>query len=237
MGRRNLVTLAALAVLTGGCTAFVLSQLPGDAGTSTQSGGCFALPDNQCSQCIVANCEQPTASPPVSLAKVCSLDQNSYSSVVEAVTACAEDPTVANNSCEELFVDGGTYAATIDTQAAAESNLLHCITDHCVTSCSECGVETPSCGNDTVPLADAGACGACLDDAMNRPGSACQSWVLAGGCYSYVGGPIATCAVPSGSCNTPDCSGLSAPSTDDNDAGYGLDDCLWQQCGAVCPNP
>jgi len=83
----------------------------------------------------------------------------------------------------------------------------------------------PTCGSDTIDLVEAGACGNCIDQAMNTPGSSCQSYVLQDMCSSYYGGPVAQCAIPSGSCQSADCSDLSAPDAS------ALSKCLWSACG------
>src|SRR5207249_2844638 len=106
--------------------------------------------------------------------------------------------------------------------------------DNCFTACNECNVPVPTCPPDTVTLLEAGACGACIHAAMNTPGSACQPYVLKGGCYEEQSSPIAKCAVPPGQCTAPDCTGLSSPSTSLEDASFSLYSCLWSSCNGPC---
>jgi hypothetical protein len=224
-----------------GCTAFIAAELSSDQGsdsgsdTNTVSSDCFQLVSNQCGSCIESNCEKPNASPPVSLKAVCSLDQ--YGAIVNTVQSCVQDPRFADYNCQNLFVDGGAYASSIDNAPAAENNLQKCINDNCKSSCSECDVPVPTCEEQTINLAEAGACGTCLDNAMNRPNAQCQTYVLQGACYEDPSGAIGTCAPPSGTCTTPDCSGLKTPDTSLDDAGYAFFSCLWQECQGSCPNP
>jgi hypothetical protein len=234
MRLRVAAALTCLALALGGCTAFVAAELAGDQSSGPPLGGCFNLPNNQCGQCIASACEDPNASPPVSLAQICAIDQES--TVVYDVTNCADDPRFANYYCSDLYIDGGTYASSIDTPGQAENNLRHCITDNCVDSCSNCGITVPTCGTDT-PLPEAGACGVCLDQAMNTAGAPCQKWVLQGGCYEDPSSPIGQCAIPAGQCQSADCSGLSSPNPNLVDAGYALFACLWSQCQGSCSNP
>ncbi len=238
MRARVFVVASSFALIAGaGCTAFIAAELSGKQGSDAGPplGDCFQLQNNQCGQCIESSCENPSGSPPVSLAKVCSEDQ--YASIVTEVGSCVSDPRFANYYCQGLIQDGGAYATSIDTAAAAESNLRKCITDNCVKSCSECNVPVPTCGSATIELAEAGACGVCLDNAMNRAGSPCQTYVLQEGCYEDTSGAIAKCAPPSGQCATPDCTGLQTPDTNLVDAAAALYTCLWQQCQGSCPNP
>jgi len=223
---------APLALLAGGCTAFVYSQLSGDQGSPGNEvvGDCYNLPNNQCGACIAQSCEDPNGSPPVSLAAVCSFESPDTYGVQE----CASDPTVGYpDNCSGLFVDGGAYASSISQQSAAENNVKLCVRDHCMKSCRACAPDVPYCNTDSTPLADAGACGACLYNAMNPPNSPCQQALIGSdfGCDTYTASQIAACATPSGpdTCDTPDCSGLSG-----TDAG--LYACLWQQCQDQCPN-
>jgi hypothetical protein len=209
----------------------VATQLTGGNSTTTL-GGCFNLPDNQCGQCIAHNCEAPNGSPPVSLAKICALEM--YSSVQSNVTACATTPSIGSYQCQDSFLEGGAYAPSIDNVSAAESNLKKCIFDNCFTSCSECLVSVLSCSNSTVSLIEAGTCGTCLDNAMNRPNSPCQMPVLQGACYTDPSSPVSKCAAGTAQCAQRDCSGLSAPPLTTDDAGYALYTCLWQQCQAMC---
>jgi hypothetical protein len=226
------ITLGAI-VAAGlvGCTAFVAANLSSTNGTTVHYvGGCFKLQDTTCGQCIANNCENPNdPQRPVSLEKVCQLDQTAI--VISDTQSCSQDPSVSSYECNALFVDGGTYAASIADESAAVNNLKKCITDNCVPSCSRCEVQVPTCGSDTIDLLEAGACGSCIDQAMNQPGGNCQAAMLQNdSCYTYQGGAIATCAVPSGSCQQPDCNVLAT-------ADAGLNACLWQQCGSQCPSP
>ena len=233
MNARAALALVALVAAGASCTAFVAANLSSTNGTVVKSlGGCFQLQDNTCGECIANNCENPNGSPPVSLQKVCSLDQ--YSSLALNVQECVQDPVSGSYQCENVFVDGGTYASVIDTSSAAENNVAKCITDNCFTSCNWCMPQVPTCESDTVTLQEAGACGTCMHNAMNLAGSPCQQYVLAGGCTTTA---IGACATPTGSCGAFDCSGLSAPNKNMDDAGYGLLACLWSQCQAQCPNP
>ncbi len=229
----GLLSLAGLVRAVSGCTAYVLGNLPEmDGSAPTTVGDCFKLTANQCGQCIENSCENPTGSPPVSLKAVCNLDP--YALIIGNAQQCSADPRKANYSCQEMYIDGGTYASSIADKNAAESNLQHCITDNCKTSCSECDIPVPTCQSETIHLPEAGTCGTCLDQAMNPPNSPCQSWVLKGGCYEDSSGAIARCAVPSGTCSTKDCSGLSNPSTSLVPETLGLYQCLWGQCQASC---
>jgi hypothetical protein len=233
MKTRAALALVALVAAGASCTAFVAANLSGTNGNVVKSlGGCFNLTDNSCGECIANNCENPNGSPPVSLAKVCSLNQ--YSSLALNTGECVQNPTPESYQCGNVFVDGGSYASSIDTSSAAENNAAKCITDNCFTSCNWCAPQVPTCESDTVPLLEAGACGVCLHNAMNLPNSPCQQYVLAGGCGT---GAIGACATPTGSCGAFDCSGLSAPDTNLEDAGYGLVSCLWGECQGQCPNP
>jgi hypothetical protein len=233
MKTRAALALVALVGAAASCTAFVAANLADTNGNVVKSlGGCFQLTDNTCGECIANNCENPSASPPVSLAKVCSLEQ--YSSLALNAGECSQNPVPGSYQCENVFVDGGSYASTIDTPSAAENNAAKCITDNCFTSCSWCAPAVPTCESDTVTLLEAGACGTCIHNAMNLPNSECQPYVLAGGCTNSA---IAACATPTGSCGAFDCSGLSAPNTNLDDAGYGLLACLWGKCQGQCPNP
>lgn len=230
------LALTSLAAFGGmRCTLYVATQLPQpEGGVTTTVGDCFDLAANQCGQCIVNSCENPSGSPPVSLKQVCSL--NKYASIVYTVQQCTQDPRRANYYCQDMYVDGGTYASSITDESAAVSNLEHCITDNCVPACSECIVPVPTCGSESVDLPKAGNCGACLDQAMNPPGAACQQWVLKGGCYEDSSGAIAKCAIPAGQCSTADCSGLQNPSSSLVPEAQSLYTCLWQQCSGSCPN-
>jgi len=232
MRRRFHVALGAIAAAAlVGCTAFVAANLSGTSGTVQHYvGGCFKLEDTTCAECIANNCENPDdPSKPVSLQKVCQLDQ--YATVIGDTQECVKNPSVDSYYCNDLFVSGGTYATSIDDESAAVNNVKKCITDNCTASCSRCVVQVPTCGNDTVDLLEAGSCGTCIDQVMNQPGGACQSFILQGdSCYTYQGGPIAACAVPSGSCETPDCGALQA-------ADAGINACLWANCGSTCLNP
>jgi len=234
MRAHHAVIIGALSLAAGwGCTAYVaaeLSSIGGDGGTTV--GDCFDLPSNQCGLCIASACEKPSASPPVSLKQVCTFGTSTE--LPGNVMQCANDPRFADQTCQNLFIDGGTYASSITTQGEAENNVEHCISDNCITSCSECNVPVPTCGS-TTPLVDAGACGVCLDTAMNHPTSPCQAGVLQGSCYEDSTNPIAQCAIPQGQCTTPDCSGLSSPDPMLDDAGYAFYTCLWQQCQGSCP--
>lgn len=232
------LALSVIAMVGAGCTAFVAANLSNTNGTVQHTvGGCFNLADTTCGECIANNCEDPNnATQPVSLQKVCSWD---YSSVKSAAQDCSQNSSINNYNCAEMFIDGGTYATSIDTQQAAENNLRHCITDHCLTSCSRCAVQVPTCGSTTVDLLEAGTCGTCIDQAMNAPGSPCQKYVISQDsvCTEYSSGSVATCAIPSGSCQTADCSDLSSPPANITDAGYAFYSCLWSQCGSQCPSP
>jgi hypothetical protein len=235
MRARVALVIVSLAATGAGCTAFVAAELSGTQGTVTTTlGGCFALADNQCGQCIATSCESPQSTHPVSLKQVCSLDK--YNSIVTTVQQCSQDPRLANYNCQEMYIDGGTYASSIADESAATSNLQHCITDNCATACSACGAQVPTCGSETINLVEAGACGACLNQAMNAPGSTCQPYVIKGGCDEYSGSPIAQCAIPSSSCQAADCSGLKTPSTSLDDAGYALYACLYSACQGTCPS-
>ncbi len=240
-----LVTFAFVALAAGGCTAFIAAELSSDQGGSNDGGtgsetsvsnDCFMLPQNQCGSCIESSCENPNGSPPVSLKAVCNLDQTGE--LVETVQDCVSDPTFSNTDCYELLADAGTtYAASIGSAAAADNNLQKCISQHCAPSCSACEPRVPTCSSQSIALSEAGACGVCLDNAMNPPNAPCQTWVLQGGCADEsTSSPIAECAPPTGQCTPADCSNLQAPSTDYDDAGYGLLSCLWQQCQGSCPN-
>jgi hypothetical protein len=238
LAARTLLALSTLSLLGAGCTAFVASQLSGDSsdGGTTQIGAsCFGITDNQCGECIASNCEDPNATQPVSLAKVCSL--LSADPIMLAVSECTKAPGLDNYECGYMYSDGGTYASSIDTPSAAVNNVEHCITDHCVTSCSQCNVQVHTCGSDTVLLADAGTCGQCLDQAMNLTNGVCQSAALAqsdfGAACSEGAGDIAQCAIAPGQCETPDCSAISSPTTTDP-AVQDLYSCLWQNCASSC---
>jgi hypothetical protein len=232
--RRALMAVAVFGVLGVGCTAFIAASLSGTSGTVQKYvGGCFKLADDTCGQCI-AQCEDPNGSPPVSLEQVCALNQ--YATIISSAQDCSKDPSFSSYSCEDMYVDGGTYAATIDDESAAVNNLKHCITDKCKPSCSPCQVPVPTCGNDTVSLVEAGACGACLDQAMNQPGSKCQPYVLQGTCYESSSTAPAQCAIPAGSCQSADCSDLSSPPSNLSDAGFAFYSCLWQECASSCPS-
>lgn len=214
-----------------GCTAFVAVNLSDTNGTVQHYvGGCFKLPDTTCGECIANNCENPDdPQKPVSLQKVCALDP--YASVISNAQGCAQDPSVDSYQCTDVFLTGGAYASSIDDESAAVNNVKKCITDNCTASCSRCEVQVPTCGNDTIDLLEAGTCGSCIDQAMNQPGGPCQSFILAGNsCYTYQSGAIATCAVPSGSCEAPDCGALE-------NADAGINACLWANCGSSCPTP
>jgi len=245
MNARVVTLVVLLASGAIGCTAFIAAELsgdqtsPGDGGSGSDvsvSNDCFMLPSNQCGACIENSCENPNGSPPVSLKAVCNLDQTGE--IVAAVQDCVSAPDFSNTECSEILADAGTaYASSIATAAAADNNLLKCIGQHCATSCSECAPSVPTCQSQSIALSEAGACGVCLDNAMNRPGSPCQSWVLQGGCADEsTSSPVAQCAPPSGQCTPADCSQLQSPSSDYDDAGYGLLSCLWQQCQSSCPN-
>ena len=224
------VALAAIALVGVGCTAFVAANLAGTNGTTQNYvGGCFNLADTTCGECIANNCEDPNnTTQPVSLEKVCSLDQ--YATIISEAQDCSKNSSINNYNCTDLFVDGGTYATSIADEQAAVNNVKQCITKKCATSCSRCAVEVPTCGSSTIDLLEAGTCGTCIDNAMNAPGSPCQQWVQSA-CSEYSSGAVATCTIPSGSCQTADCSKLSSPSTNLDDAGYAFYTCLWSQCG------
>jgi hypothetical protein len=227
------IVLSAIALFSVGCTAFVAANLSNTNGTvENKLGGCFNLSDTTCGQCIANNCEDPTnPTQPVSLAKVCQLNQ--YSSIISAASECSGTASVSDYNCQDMFIDGGTYATSIDNEQAAVNNVKQCITQKCATSCSRCAVEVPTCGSDTIDLLEAGACGSCIDRMMNAPNGPCQALMLQGSCYAYSQDPIATCAVPSGSCQNADCTEMSSP-----DAGA-LYQCLWSHCGLTsnCPSP
>lgn len=231
MRRRFHVALGAIAATAlVGCTAFIAANLSGTSGTVQHFvGGCFKLQDTTCGECIANNCENPNdPTKPVSLEKVCQLDQ--YAPVISDSQSCAQDPSVGSYQCTDLFVSGGTYATSIGDESAAVNNLKKCITDNCKTSCSRCEVQVPTCGSDSIDLTEAGACGTCIDQAMNVPNAPCQAIMLKDPsltCDNYQGGPIGQCAVPSGSCQTADCTVLAS-------ADAGLQYCLWSQCGSTC---
>ncbi|HEY2366646.1 MAG TPA: hypothetical protein VGH87_09680, partial [Polyangiaceae bacterium] len=125
------------------------------------------------------------------------------------------------------------------TEQAAVNNLKECITRNCTTSCSRCAVEVPTCGSDTVDLLEAGACGTCIDNAINAPGGPCQKYIVGPDdfCSEYPQSTLAKCAVPSGSCQTADCSEIQSPSSNTTDAGVAFYSCLWANCGSSCPTP
>ena len=232
MRRPVFAVLASRALFACGCSAFVASQLSGKQGSPANQkvGGCYNLPNNQCGACIAQNCEDPNGSPPVSLAAVCSFQSPDTYTVQD----CANDSTVGYaDNCSLLFKDGGTYASSLTQQSAAENNVRLCVRDRCMTSCRTCAPDVPYCNTDSTPLADAGACGACLNAAMNLPNSPCQAPLVQSdfGCESYIQTDIAACATPVGdtTCISPDCSGLQS-----QDAG--VLGCLWQQCASSCPN-
>ena len=232
MRARTFVVLAGAMFFVGGCTAFVAAELSGDNSSPQNQtvGNCFNLPNNQCGACIAQNCEDPNGDPPISLAAVCSFSSPDTYTIQE----CATDPTVGYpDNCSSLFKDGGTYAPSITQQSAAENNVKLCVRDRCMPSCRTCAPDVPYCGSDSVPLADAGACGTCLYNAMSAPGGTCQSQLIQSdfGCDSYFQGVISACATPAGdsTCIAPDCTGLSTPDA-------GLQACLWQACQGSCPN-
>lgn len=239
IGIRTFLALSTVAFFGAGCTAFVASQLSGDSsdgGPGQVGASCFHITDNVCGECIANTCENPNAANPVSLAKVCSVSQ--YDSITIAVEDCTKNPGLDNYSCSEMYIDGGTYAADLDQPGAAVSNLEHCITDNCVPSCSQCNVQVPTCQSESVSLAEAGACGQCMDEAMNTPNGSCQAYVLAQDQYGEIvctdiKTNVSKCTVPPGSCSTPDCSGISSPTTQDT-AVQSLYACLWQQCSSAC---
>jgi hypothetical protein len=237
------VLLSAFTVFGLGCTAFIAANLSNSNGTiQNKVGGCFNLDDTTCGECIANNCEDPSnTTQPVSLQKVCQLNQ--YATIISATQACSKSASVEDYNCQAMYIDGGTYSTSIDTEQAAVNNLKQCITQKCTTSCSRCAVNVPTCGNDTIDLLEAGTCGTCIDQAMNQPGSVCQKYILGsnGLCSESSSGFVAQCAIPSGSCQSADCSNLSSPSTNLTDAGYAYVTCLWGQCGPngtnACPSP
>jgi hypothetical protein len=227
------VLLACATLVVGGCTLYVAAELSGQQGPGgPQLGDCFNLANNACGQCIASNCENPTVSPPVSLKQVCSFGTST--NLPSTVQSCVADPRFANFYCTSSLTDAGVYAPSISTQGAAENNVKKCINDHCLLSCSTCQVPVPTCGSQSTLLADAGACGVCLDNAMNTAGSPCQQYVLQGVCFEDNSNPISKCAA-SGQCTLADCSGLSSPSTSLDDAGYDFATCMWAQCSGSCP--
>ena len=232
------VALAAISLVAAGCTAFVAANLAGTNGTVQHYlGGCFQLADTTCGQCIANNCEDPNnASQPVSLQKVCTLNQ--YSLIISAAQDCSKNTSINNYNCTDMYIDGGTYAASIDNEQAAVNNLKQCITQNCKTSCNRCAVEVPTCGSDTIDLLEAGACGVCIDQAINSPGGDCQQFILgpADLCSEYPQSPVAQCAIPAGSCQTADCSQIQSPSSNTSDAGLAYYACLRNKCGSVCPS-
>jgi hypothetical protein len=232
--RRLLASVAVIAFLGLGCTAFVLAGLSGTGGNVQHFvGGCFRLADTTCGECIANNCEDPNnPSQPVSLEKVCSLNQ--YATIISAAASCSQSSSVNDYNCTGMYIDGGTYATSIDDESAAVNNVKKCITDHCTTSCSRCAVQVPTCGSDTIDLLEAGTCAACIDQMMNTPGGTCQSLMLQQGaiaCSEYPSSSIAQCAIPQGTCQSPDCSNIEA-------ADAGLYKCLNDNCIATsqCPS-
>jgi hypothetical protein len=230
MRARTFVMMAAVALAGAGCTAVIAAGLASTNGTTQHYvGGCFKLADTTCGQCIANNCEDPTnPTQPVSLAKVCQLDQ--YATIISSAQDCSGNDSIGNYNCQDMFIDGGNYATSIDNEQAAVNNLKQCITRNCLTSCSRCAVDVPTCGSATIDLLEAGACATCIDNAMNTPGGSCQSYVLQGSCPSYQGDPVAQCAIPAGSCQSADCTDMKAP---DASALY---QCLANQCGGQCPS-
>jgi hypothetical protein len=242
MIRAHLLVGAGTVVVALGCTAFVAAELSGqqasDGGNTEDSGasdaglgGCFNLTNNQCGQCIAQACEMPNGSPPVSLAQVCMFPE---SELPQTVANCTSNPDIMSFDCQSSYIEGGAYSPTISSQGAAENNVQKCIFDNCLTSCSQCNVPVPSCGGSTVTLAEAGACGQCLNNAQNVPNAPCQTWVLQGACVEDSDNPASSCAVTAATCGQQDCSGLSSPSSDLDDAGYAFATCLWQHCQGSC---
>jgi len=227
------ITIAALGLAGAGCTAVIAAGLNDTNGTvQNHVGGCFNLEDTTCGECIANNCDDPdNPTKPVSLQKVCAANQ--YASIIGYAQDCSKSSSVENYNCSSMFVDGGTYATSIDNEQAAVNNVKKCITDHCIPSCSRCAVNVPTCGSDTIDLVEAGTCGTCLDNAMNQPNSDCQPYILGsnGVCSESSSGAVAQCAIPAGSCQSADCSDLSSPSTNLSDAGYAFYQCLWNHCG------
>ncbi len=232
---RHAVMLAGFAIVAGGCTAFVVVTLNGKEGAGPAQGGCFNLPSNACGNCIATQCECTTSecSPIRSLSAVCGF--STQSTLPSEVRACATDPSVGYNysdNCSQFFVDGGTYASSVTTQAAAENNVTLCVRDYCKGDCRTCSTSVKVCDTDKTPLEDAGGCGACLYKAMSIANSPCQD-IMAGSDYycNDIASDLSACATPVGSstCVTADCSGISQ-------AEGGLAQCLWSQCASSCPN-
>ncbi len=231
--RREVLAAVVLGALAVSCTAFVASGLSGYQGPGPTTGGCFALPSNTCGSCIASSCEKPHDSPPVSLQAVCGF---SGSGLPYDVKQCATDPSISNSgydTCANVFLDGGTYANTIDTQGTAENNVEKCITDNCFGQCRVCNATVHPCGSDTVDLGDAGACGACLYNAMNF-GGACQSLVIP--VCNWIQDDVASCAIVKAPnrCNPWDCSSLSSPPTNLDPKAQQALTCLWSACSASC---
>ncbi len=230
--------LAAAAVVVAplvSCTAFVVSQLNSYQGQGPAQGGCFSLPSNTCGGCIASSCEAPDASPPVSLQAVCGFQG---SGLPYDTRQCATDPSIGSggyDNCTSVFLEGGAYANTIDTQGTAENNVRKCISDHCFDQCRICTATVYPCGSDQVDLAEAGACGACLYGAMNY-GGACQNLVIPT-CGYEIQQDVASCAIStaSGACNAKDCTNLQSPPTTLNAQAQAALSCLWSNCGSACP--
>ena len=223
--------IAALAI---SCTAFVASQFSGYQGEGPTTGGCFQLPSNNCGSCIAQTCENPDNSPPVSLKAVCGF---SGSGLPYDVKQCATDPSISSSGYDTcanyIFLDGGTYASSIDTQGSAENNVKKCITDNCFDQCRLCNATVYPCGSDTLDLGEAGACGACLYNAMNFGGQ-CQSAVIP--VCTWIKDDVASCAITTApaACNPADCSSLVSPPTNLDPKARAALSCLWTACSSSC---
>jgi hypothetical protein len=234
LGRVSVSVLAVggIAVLALSCTAFVAAQLNGYEGPGPTTGGCFLLPSNACGKCIAERCENPQGDPPVSLQQVCTLKS---SSLPYNTQRCANDPSITNSgydNCDGVFLDGGTYASTIDTQGTAENNVRKCITDNCFGQCRICNATVYPCSSDTLDLPEAGACGACLYNAMNELNGPCELQAIDR--CTYVTSDVASCAIPPGYCNTADCSNLQSPPSNFDTKTQSLLACLWTACQSSC---
>ncbi|HSQ67028.1 MAG TPA: hypothetical protein VLM85_27610 [Polyangiaceae bacterium] len=232
--RREVLAAVVLGALAVSCTAFVASELSGYQGPGPTTGGCFALPSNACGSCIAQRCENPNASPPVSLQAVCGF---SGSGLPYDVKQCATDPSISNSGYDtcasSVFLDGGAYASAIDTQGSAENNVKKCITDNCLDQCRVCNATVYPCGSDTVDLGDAGTCGACLYNAMNF-GGACQAAVIP--VCTWIQDDVASCAIITApaKCNASDCSSLMSPPSNLDPKAQAALNCLWTACSASC---
>jgi len=226
-------TILGVAALAISCTAFVAGELSGYQGPGPTTGGCFLLPSNTCGSCIGQNCENPSESPPVSLAAVCGF---SSSGLPYDVRQCATDPSISsgNDYCSYVMLDGGAYAATIDTQGSAENNVRKCITDNCFGQCRVCSTTVYPCSSDTLDLPEAGACGACLYNAMNY-GGPCQSVTIP--VCTYIDNEIGKCAIStvSTACNPKDCTSLQSPPSNFDPQAQAALSCLWTACKSSCP--